>query len=236
MSERKEKRGSILDGLYLSDGVTLAKDRARENGLTEAGLRLRLKKGMSPDVASLPPAPKRQNGFERGEHQQPYDPTFKARMGEALRALRRALNSRANWRKVLAEAEAQRDACAVSLAQVRAVLESEAAELSKAAELVQRLGPKEAVSSKAERSAINVALHRQIKARESLSKAETQAKGAADRLAKAEQKAASARRALDAWAEKLPGLGEAARPFAPWVLRTPERSPELTAYFSGQDD
>lgn len=65
-------RPSILDGLYLSDGVTLAKDAARQNGLTEAALRWRLKKGMSPDVACLPPAPKRLSAYERGEYESPF--------------------------------------------------------------------------------------------------------------------------------------------------------------------
>ena len=234
MSERKEKGGSILDALYLSDGVTLVSEAAAKNGVGEATLRARLKRGESPDEA-VRPVVKMPNGFERGEHAQPYDPTMKARMGEALRALRRALNSRATWQRVWAEAEAERAACAVSLAQAEAQRESEAAELGEAAELVQRLGPKAEASTKADRSAINVAVHRQMKARESLSRAEKQAAGAADRLARADKKAADARRALDAWAEKLPGLREAAQPFAPWVLRSPDRSPDLAAFLRDQD-
>lgn len=66
------KRPSILDDLYLSDGVTLAKDAAAANGCSETVLRWRLKKGMSPDVACLPPAPKSPSAFERGEHERPY--------------------------------------------------------------------------------------------------------------------------------------------------------------------
>lgn len=68
------KRPSILDDLYLSDGVTLARDAAAENGCSETLLRSRLKKGMSPDVACLPPAPKPLNAFERGEYERPYLP------------------------------------------------------------------------------------------------------------------------------------------------------------------
>lgn len=230
---RKRPRPSVLDGVFLSDGVTLVLDAATANGVSEVTLRGRLKRGESPDEA-VRPVVKKANAFERGEFAVPFDPTFKSRMGEALRLLRRALNSRSSWVRVLADAEAVREVCAASHRLAVELVESEAAELSKAAELVKRLGPKEAVSSKAERSAINVALHRQIKARESLSKAETQAKGAADRLAKAEQKAAAARDAIQGWDLRMPALREAAMPFAPWVLKTPERSPELAAYLSGQ--
>lgn len=227
----KAPRVSMLASLYLADGVTLARDAASANGVSETLLRLRLKKGEAPDRA-VRPVSKGPNAFQKGEHTRPYDPTMKARMGEALRALYRALNSRASWERVYSDAEAQRAACAIAQDRLNCQRASEAAELTEASELVRCLGPKDKAATKAERSAINMAAHRQMKARESLSRTETQAKGAADRLARSEHKAASARRSLDALALNLPGLCEAALPFAPWVLRSPDRSPKLAAYLS----
>lgn len=67
------KRPSILDGLYLSDGVTLAKDAAIANGVSDATLRFRLKKGLAPDEA-VKPVEKKPNAFQRGEYERPYLP------------------------------------------------------------------------------------------------------------------------------------------------------------------
>lgn len=67
------KRTSILDGLYLSDGVTLAKDAAFANGVSETTLRFRLKKRLHPDEA-VKPVEKKPNAFERGEYSKPYLP------------------------------------------------------------------------------------------------------------------------------------------------------------------
>lgn len=232
MSERKEKRGSILDALYLSDGVTLASEAAKRNSVSEATLRARLKKGESPDEA-VRPVVKEPNAYERGEYPEPFDPTLRRRMGLALRALKRGLNSLASWERVLAEAAKQREACAVSWAQVDAEREREAAELEDAAAFVEHLGPKDRAETKAERSAINVAVHRQMKARERLSRVEKQAKGAADRLAKAEQKEDTARKSVYEWRGRLLELREDAMPFKPWVMKSPERDPTLSRYLGG---
>lgn len=67
------KRPSILDGLYLSDGVTLAKDAAIANGVSETTLRFRLKKRLHPDEA-VKPVEKKPNAFQRGEYERPYLP------------------------------------------------------------------------------------------------------------------------------------------------------------------
>lgn len=67
------KRTSILDGLYLSDGVTLAKDAAFANGVSETTLRFRLKKRLHPDEA-VKPVEKKPNAFQRGEYERPYVP------------------------------------------------------------------------------------------------------------------------------------------------------------------
>lgn len=72
------KRRSILLDLYLSDGVTLAKDAAAANGVSEVLLRKRLKDGQLPDIA-VRPVQKKLNGFERGDYGRPFLPAAEYR-------------------------------------------------------------------------------------------------------------------------------------------------------------
>lgn len=234
-AEKKPPRPSILDALYLADGVTLASEAAKRNGVSERALRDRLARGYDPDDAVRLEG-KKPNAYERGEYHRPYDPTLGRRMGLALRALKRGLNSLASWERILAEAAQQREACAVSFHQVCEALDLAAADLQDAAECVQHLGPKDRAQTKADRSAINVAVHRHVKARERLSLAEKQAKGAVDRLAKAKQKEEKALKSVYEWRGRLLELRDDALPFKPWVMKSPDRDPALTLYLSGIPD
>lgn len=216
----KKPRPSLLRDVRLASGE-LAWPLAQANGILEVTFRERLKRGLSPDEA----AQKETGGsLKRKQAQEApkfggYDPTFKARMGNALAGLEKALQGRASLTRRLNEGQAQLAEYEAALSAVSASCDALEVEL-RAAELeLAGLPPLSFDALRIERKRLNVATARLARLQEQRAKIERQHQGASMRrdaaLAKQEKMTVSLRE-IEA---SLPDLSAKALPFAAWVKR-----------------